>query len=511
MAKSEVDKELAKSLLAARKKPRNFAMIAKGVTILKLMLSKKPFRDAELLDAKKEAKGNLVIVGVCTAGDGPDLLFRVSEEPPLQDAKLKAFVKEETGLGITPRFVIDPKLTPVIDDSSDAENELGEGATSGNVPPLPSSTEPTATASAPPSLSAIALEFTQRLKSLKPDLDKVLGSAASTAGEAKLRASEAALLARKGDYSGALALLLQLETLVATGLNELAGSATTGLKDAAAQFNTRFKSLMPSIKQAADAGTTLGLEIAKLAKEAAALARESGLSAANLVLDQIESRLRTLAGEESGEGEIAFRERWQGLLDYVGSLVALSRDDRATVEQRISEARRVGEAGDLSAAHSSLDEIDSFISQLLGNLRRQEAESVVPEGKVAIEKTKIRWHDFRVRSLAGFQELIDILREYDEEDDREVIGILGELTQGLPADVDTALESLDRAVNARDPQAVSASKQALAAKLDDLKQYLERHRDTLETCEENPHQVAVALVQPMEETIDEISGILSQL
>lgn len=522
MANSEIDKELAKSLLVARKKPRNFAMVVKGVTVLKLMLSKKPFRDAELLEAKKQAKGNEVVTGVCAAGEGAELQFRVLEESPVQDAKLKAFIKEEAGLSVATRFVIDAKVTPILDESNDADVDLGKempqaSSTNASEPPPPPPPPPTASgqpstnpsaSSTPPQLPPQAIEFTQRLKALKPELDKLIASAATSAGEAKLLASEAATLARKGDFSGALALLLRLETSVATGLKELAGDTASGFKDAAAQFNARFKSLMPSIKSAADAGTALGLEIAKLAKEAGAMARESGLSGANLLLDQIESRLRSLVSDDAGN---AFRDRLQGLLEHVTSLVELSPDDRQMLEQMIAAAKGVGESGDLLAANQSLDQVDSRINQLLSDSRRGEAAQVIPQGKVSLEKTKIRWSDFRGRSLAGFEELIVILREFDEEDDREVIQILEKLTNGLPTGVDSALEALEAAVNARDSQAISANKEVLAEKLDNVKQYLELHRDTLETCEENPHDVAVALVQPMEETIVEISEILSQL
>ncbi len=52
----ELDKELAKELKAAKEKPRNFAVISKGPNIVKLLVSKKPIRDADLAASKKSSR-----------------------------------------------------------------------------------------------------------------------------------------------------------------------------------------------------------------------------------------------------------------------------------------------------------------------------------------------------------------------------------------------------------------------------------------------------------------------
>lgn len=122
MAGTDIDKDLMKSLQQARKKPRNFAIVAKGSTVLKLIVSKKPIKDGELLKAKKEVGGNAIVKGVVTSGDGPELLFQVAEEVSLQEPKFKTFIKEQTGLPLKPRFVVVSSLQEV--DDEDVEEEL---------------------------------------------------------------------------------------------------------------------------------------------------------------------------------------------------------------------------------------------------------------------------------------------------------------------------------------------------------------------------------------------------
>jgi hypothetical protein len=68
----ELDEELAKELHVAKKKPRNFAIIAKGTNVLKLLVDKKPIKEGASVKAKKACQGNAVVTG-----DGPDLVFQV--------------------------------------------------------------------------------------------------------------------------------------------------------------------------------------------------------------------------------------------------------------------------------------------------------------------------------------------------------------------------------------------------------------------------------------------------
>jgi hypothetical protein len=122
---AEKNKELAKALQKAKKSPRNFAIIARGTNVLKLIVDKKPLKSGELKEAKKELEGNAIVEGVVLGGEGTELVFQVREEPSFGENKLKKFISEETGLPLKPSFVVVQKLADVPDDD---EEELGESS-----------------------------------------------------------------------------------------------------------------------------------------------------------------------------------------------------------------------------------------------------------------------------------------------------------------------------------------------------------------------------------------------
>jgi hypothetical protein len=134
------EEDLAKWLQEAKKKPRNFAIIAKGANVLQVIVDKRPIKDGALMKAKKEFQGNAVVKGV-VVGDGPELTFQVQEETSLSDVKLKKFIVDATGLNLKPRFQVVTDLQEVDDDSLDEGGE-GEPAQSEEPPPVPETPAP---------------------------------------------------------------------------------------------------------------------------------------------------------------------------------------------------------------------------------------------------------------------------------------------------------------------------------------------------------------------------------
>ncbi len=138
MPADDVDEELAKAVVVAKKKPRNFALFSKGANVLKLLLSKKPIKDEAILKTKKDVQANTILRGV-VQGEGADLVFQVLEEPSVAEAKLKKFLSESTGLMLKPCFKIVASLPEVDEDDDDnaqaapatpaaAETGAGSGA-----------------------------------------------------------------------------------------------------------------------------------------------------------------------------------------------------------------------------------------------------------------------------------------------------------------------------------------------------------------------------------------------
>jgi hypothetical protein len=103
--RQEEREELAAALVRARKKPRNFAIIARGKKILAIFAQKRPFRDSLLRRQRRKCKGKAVIQGVCQGDGGTKLVFRVNgERPKIKKSQLRLFIGATTGLMLKPRF-----------------------------------------------------------------------------------------------------------------------------------------------------------------------------------------------------------------------------------------------------------------------------------------------------------------------------------------------------------------------------------------------------------------------
>ena len=101
----EEREDLATALRQARKKPRHFAIVAKGATVVALLASKKPYRAGKLRQVRRETGGKQIIQGICQGDGGASLVFKVVGEPPkVKKSQLREFISEVTGLMVKPRF-----------------------------------------------------------------------------------------------------------------------------------------------------------------------------------------------------------------------------------------------------------------------------------------------------------------------------------------------------------------------------------------------------------------------
>lgn len=168
-ATDELDKELAKSLQVAKKKPRNFAIIAKGANVLKLLVDKKPLKEGPLQKAKKECQGTAIVKGI-VGGDGPELVFQVLELPAIGEPKVKKFISDTTRLNVAPRFQVVSELQEINDESDDAAAaDVAATASSAAAPPA---APPTAPPAAEQTLSA--QQLTAALNKLSPAIKQAL-------------------------------------------------------------------------------------------------------------------------------------------------------------------------------------------------------------------------------------------------------------------------------------------------------------------------------------------------
>jgi len=137
MPEVALDDDLIEGLKGAKKSPRNFALIAKGVNPVKLLVQKKKFRDGELAKAKAEAKGTEVITGVLVAS-GSDFAFQIlGEEPAVKPTKLKELIVEQTEITAKPRWEVVTALTEVSEEESEQGEQESQGKPTGQAQTAP--------------------------------------------------------------------------------------------------------------------------------------------------------------------------------------------------------------------------------------------------------------------------------------------------------------------------------------------------------------------------------------
>jgi hypothetical protein len=103
--REEEREDLKTALVQARKKPRHFAIIAKGPEILALVAQRKPIRAGMLRQLRREKKGKQVIQGICQGEGGTSLVFKVEgEAPKIKKSRLREYISGEAGLMVKPTF-----------------------------------------------------------------------------------------------------------------------------------------------------------------------------------------------------------------------------------------------------------------------------------------------------------------------------------------------------------------------------------------------------------------------
>ncbi len=137
--------------------------------------------------------------------------------------------------------------------------------------------------------NSLADQFRNRLTALVPQIKAVVGT--PSGDEAKLKASEAGVFARKMDFVQANALLDQAETALNASEGAAATVSTESDNSLADQFRNRLTALVPQIK--AVVGTPSGDEAKLKASEAGVFARKMDFVQANALLDQAETALKT--------------------------------------------------------------------------------------------------------------------------------------------------------------------------------------------------------------------------
>ncbi|MDA7541583.1 hypothetical protein N8639_01955 [bacterium] len=138
----------------------------------------------------------------------------------------------------------------------------------------------------------MADQFKVRLTALVARLKAAAGTPAG--GEAKLKASEANVFARKEDFVQANALLDEADDFLNSASDSTSGFSPETDSSLADQFKVRLTALVARLKAAA--GTPAGGEAKLKASEANVFARKADFVQANALLDQADDLLNSATG-----------------------------------------------------------------------------------------------------------------------------------------------------------------------------------------------------------------------
>ncbi len=322
-----MDEKLKAAITAAKNAAHNFAIVAKGPTVVYLLVSKIPIKNDVVQAAKKQHAGTAVIRGKCQGQEG-ELVFRVAKEPAVQDKKLKEYITTATNLTIKPRFevVADEDVEGEEGGETEAEQapeatkpEEGDKSAAATAPPPPKAPPPP-----PPAATGDAAAFAARLKALKTDLDLVRAAETPVTAEVKALSAELAGLAGKKQFAEASKVLDRIEPLVKKGLAELSAKPKTENQppaQAEAQvFAVRLKTVRPEIDKALLDKSPRGQQVKLRASEMSLAVKKGDFADATRLLDQIEDLLK--AGPATGQ---TAAQTASGKQDPKFSIVALQK------------------------------------------------------------------------------------------------------------------------------------------------------------------------------------------
>jgi len=328
MAAAKLDEELIQGLKDAKKTPRNFALIVKGVTPVKLLVQKKKFQEGVLMKAKTEAKGNEIITGVLEVS-GSDFAFKVvgDAEPGVKTTKLKEFIAEQTEMTAKPRWELVKELPKLSDDENERPvRESGESTTSGG---------------AVVDLEERKKQLTEQLKALAPLMQKAIA--------AQPQQRDAILGAAGTVKSG------------------LAGETTNESLDAAQISLTALQAILEAVDKASSTQSGSGkISVMKLGK-----ARIEWISVRDKAVADMKQLRAAIAAEFAGDGDqaqalnTALKE-----LDRVMNNLVVSLPEELDAVLNADETARVGLIRTARETLESLNVLfatDPIVGELDGN------------------------------------------------------------------------------------------------------------------------------------------------
>ncbi len=420
-------------------KPRKFAMICKGTSVISLVVYKKGNVEKHKKEAKQSGKGQFYF-GVVD-GKGLDIRFVLArtdgfESAPVKSTSLKGFLDESAELKCRPYFEIVDASPLVLDE----EDPLVARFLKLQEPALQAcEAHPDRAAE----INALCLQIGGHLDQEQPDqatpkldeLESLLGSLGgakkptSSVDDSGLEAKlvealkafkpllDKAILLHPDRKAELIASVMNVRDEIknkqyglaqtdVTALGQLLNSlvnATESTSNTSAMFNERLKALLPAIKAAI--GTPIGDQAKSLVSEAAGFAGKKDFAQANQLLDQVQELLNkgksTAAAEAptaAAEAPQAAAETQKGATEPAADVKHQERFEAAKmrIEPKLQEACKAKPEkndallkiwnfaldqaldGNLTSANAAMEKLETAITKLMEAAQPPSGETQPP-------------------------------------------------------------------------------------------------------------------------------------
>lgn len=516
MAEKCEDEELRAALGQARKKSRNFCLIAKGSTAVKLLVSKKGIKSSDVQKAKAESKGNIVVEGVCL-GEGTEMVFSVvGEEPSIKALTIKELIAEQTGLTLKARFQTVNELPKVEDDEN-------EGAENENAEANPAAEAPAEIPEAPPLPPAANEDLLMMLISAMSKLGPRIQEAIK-----KSPNNREALVAGVGNFqkqikakdgAGAKASLLAVSELVKSLIGEAPPPAPPPPENKpdpkAAQWEKEWGELEPKYESAlATASNDL---IGKMKVVHAYATEQAEAGQYDKALTAL-SRLRPLVEQAAQSNGEQPEEESEGTANEFQALFAKleprylrvmrdNPDNASELRATMDFANGMAEDEKYDRAVASLKKLSGMLDTTEETLLEQAIEAQIDEedegrGVVAFRKALLNWDAARSSAIGAIRALqAKVIQKYPDADVERLSEIFDKVDESLH-------DALVDCINAEDAE---DRKYYNALALDVVRDFESKidGNELIEGVDENPFEEGMELGPKLKAALGQVASFIS--
>jgi hypothetical protein len=384
-----IDELLKKELKAAKKAPRNFALVVSAKP--GLIVSRTKIGGAAVKNKQKECGGGMVLRGRCFGEDGL-LVFETTIKPAGGlAAKVKQLVKKTTGLTLKIELrqkekVEEIEAAPEVEDTDDDDDvkdseepseDEDEGRDEGESEKA----------------GALLTTLKDRLKTLLPRIMEAKRYAPDQEDDLDELVQQATTAAKAGKGDGLEAALTELHEL--TNRIWKAGPqdhVTTVLKQ-------RLRVLLPGYQRAVELQPDSKGELDKLIAAATKAAKAGKLEQTTDLLDNLEADIQVLV-EGGGDPEKAAAEfdkrlaALQGSYDKALALAVAAKTGKdAELKQQHAKVVQLRKDKDLAGALEELDTLAGLVkSSLRAAVAKQEVREAVGAGLAKTRPILVRWN-----------------------------------------------------------------------------------------------------------------------